>query len=87
MTKVEIALSYLEKGFSVVPLYSPEMLKKPSGPMKEKFQKKLAENKALGNPLTDEEVLQEFITKKCKQPYIKWTEYQHRLPTKEEVTN
>jgi len=88
MTKKEIALSYLNKGLCVIPLYSPEMLKqKPSRKMKEELQKKLTENKALENPLTDEEVIQEYITIKCKQPYIKWTEYQHRLPTEEEVTN
>ena len=41
MTKCEIALQYLAKGFSVIPLYSPEMLKKPSRKIKEEYQKKL----------------------------------------------
>jgi replicative DNA helicase len=88
MTKCEIALSYLEKGFSVIPLYSPEMLKqKPSRNMKEELQKKFNENIQLGNPLTKEEVLQNFITTKCKQPFIGWKKYQNQLPTKEEVTS
>ncbi|MDM7987103.1 MAG: bifunctional DNA primase/polymerase [Smithella sp.] len=87
MTKVEIALSYLEKGFSVIPLYSPEMLKRPSPTIKEEYQKELTKNKALKEPLAEKEVLQKFITQKCKQPFIGWKKYQHQLPTREEVTH
>ena len=39
MTKVEIALSYLEKGFSVIHLYGQEMIKKPSPAIKKEYQK------------------------------------------------
>lgn len=88
MTILEIALSYLDKGLSIIPLYSPEMLKtNPSRKMKEELQRKFDENIQLGNPVSKEKVLQDFITTKCKQPFIKWSEYQHRLPTKEEVTS
>jgi replicative DNA helicase len=87
MTKVEIALSYLEKGFSVIPLYGPEMIKKPSPAIKKEYQKKLAENKALKEPVEEKEVLQKFITQKCKQPFISWKKYQNQLPTRKEVTD
>ena len=47
MTNLEIALSYLEKGLSVIPLYSPEMLKtKPPKSFKEELQR---ESKRISN--------------------------------------
>jgi len=87
MSILRAALSYLEKGFSVIPLWSPELVKKrPSAKLKENFQKALQNNQESTNPLPEEQILEDFVIKQCKQPKIAWKEYQTRLPTKEEVT-
>jgi replicative DNA helicase len=59
MTNKQIALQYLIKGLSVIPLVSPSMVS--------------------GNP-TKEEVIY-----KCKRALVKWSEFQNRLPTEDEV--
>jgi len=89
MTNLEIALSYLDKGLSLIPLYSPEMLKiKPSKGFREELDKKIRENDASDNPTLKDDVTREVLTRWCKKPCISgWKEYQHKLPAREEVTN
>jgi len=86
MTKVEIALQYLDRGFSVIPLKSPAIVKR-SVKFKEKFLETLSENSKLPEPRTKEEIYKEMFYKECKSPLIAWKEYQKRLPTKEEVNH
>jgi len=87
MTKKEIALSYLGQGLSVIPVYSPTMVR--SNPPKhyvEKLKKKLAVNEQSDNPLPPDEIKIKELIKQCKNPVVAWKEYQKRLPTEEEVT-
>jgi len=86
MSNLKIALSYLKKGYSVIPLYSPEMLKHPNDRIKSDFRKEVEKNNNCEDRLSDEELKKKFIFRKCKESFIPWKEYQTRLPTKEEVT-
>ena len=88
MTKLDIALSYLEKGLSIIPLYSPEMLKaRPPSNFRKELQREIQKNEEAGNPLSKETVIEYVLTRWCKRPCIfGWKQYQSRLPTKEEVT-
>ena len=87
MTNKELALSYLEKGFSVIPLWSPEMLKrKPSQKFVKNLQNAIAKSKDKEDPLPENEIKRKHVINQCKAPVVySWTEYQTRLPTKEEV--
>ncbi len=89
MTKIEIALSYLEKGLSVIPLYSPEMLQtKPPRNFIAELKQEYEKNNQLENPLPKEVITKDAFIRKCKAPCVSgWKEYQHRLPTKEEVNH
>jgi replicative DNA helicase len=87
MTNKEIALSYLNKGLSIIPLYSPSLLKrKPPKKFAEKLNRKLAKNTQSENPLSEEEIIRKAVIAQCKVPAIwTWADYQNRQPTKEEV--
>jgi len=88
MTNREIASSYLEKGLSVIPLWSPQMLKRnhPKN-FNFKLNKKIAKNAESETPLPKQDIIRKAITEKCKTPAIwSWAEYQERLPTKDEVS-
>jgi replicative DNA helicase len=86
MTILEFALDYLDKGFSVFPVMSPTMLKNnPSKKAREEYAKKKLSNQECEEPLSEEEVMRQFMTYKCKQPLVPWKKYQTQLPTKEEV--
>ncbi|MCE5262336.1 MAG: bifunctional DNA primase/polymerase, partial [Deltaproteobacteria bacterium] len=89
MSNREIALSYLEKGLSVIPLYSPEMLKvNPPKRFREELGKEIEKNKQSENPLPENDVIRKVLTNWCKTPCIpEWTEYQKKLPSKEKVTH
>ena len=88
MTRLEIALKYLEKGLSVIPLYSPEMLKvNPPKSFREELQREIQKNEQSENPLPKNDVIQKVLTDTCKKPCVSgWKQFQERLPTKEEVT-
>ena len=86
MNKREIALQYLDKGFSVIPLKSPAIVKR-SAKFKEKVLEALSKNSKLPEPRTKEEIYQEMFYKECKSPLVPWKEYQKRLPTIEEVNH
>jgi len=87
MTNKEIAFSYLNKGLSIIPLYSPSLLKrKPPKKFTEKLNRKLAKNSQNENPLPEEEIIRKAVIDQCKVPAIwTWAEYQERQPSKEEV--
>ena len=54
--------------------------------LKESIDKKLAENAAKGYPVSEDKIIKEEFTKKCKTPCLKeWAEFQTRLPTEQEV--
>ena len=87
INNLDIALKYLNNGYSVIALYSPSMLKRIA-PKKwvDDLQKALAENKALPNPLPEEEIIKKRVVDKCKKPAVAgWTQFQKRLPTDAEV--
>jgi len=88
MSKLEIALSYLDKGLSVIPLYSPEMLRaRPSKNFLVELKKEIEKNKESSNPLSENDITQKVLTTHCKKPCIfGWKDFQGRLPTQEEVT-
>lgn len=84
MTNREIALQYLDKGISIIPLKSPAIVKRSA-----KFQKKVKDeyekNLALPKPRTKEEIYQELFNRECKLPLVPWKKYQNELPTVLEV--
>lgn len=84
MTTCEIALSYLEKGLSVIPLKNPALVKK-SSKFKQKVQEELDKNAVLLKPRSEKEIIKEMFIRECKRPLLAWKEYQKRLPTIEEV--
>ena len=86
MTTREIALSYLEKGLSVIPMKSPSTVKR-STKFKEMVQAELEKNAALPEPRPEKDIYKEMFIIECKKPLLAWTEYQKRLPTKEEVNH
>jgi len=86
MNKCEIALSYLEKGFSVIPMKSPATVKK-STKFKEKVREEFEKNAVLSEPRSEKDIYQEMFIKECKQPLLAWKKYQETLPTKEEVSH
>ena len=86
MNKVDLALVYLDKGYSVIPLKSPETVMK-TNKFKEEVKAAVAENSALENPRTADEIYQELFYRECKKPLVAWKEFQTRFPTKEEVIN
>ena len=63
MTNLEIALSYRDRGLSVIPLWSPEMVKKnPPKYYTESLNKKLNDNSKEEDPLPEEDIIQNFST-------------------------
>jgi len=86
MIKREIALQYLAKGFSVIPLKSPAIVKR-SPTFKQKVQDELIRNSSLPEPRPENEIYKEMFYKECKSPLVAWKEYQKRLPTPEEVNH
>jgi len=86
MTKRETALSYLEKGISVIPLKSPVTVQK-SSKFKQKVQEEYQKNLSLPEPRTYEEIHKELFYRECKLPLVPWKEYQTRLASVEEVNH
>ena len=82
MNNLEMALAYLRKGISVIPLYSPAMLKKYPPSSYLEAQKRKIEN---NDSLSPEELELELLVEYCKRPLVAWSEYQKRLPKEEEV--
>lgn len=88
MKMLDIALAYLDKGFSVMPIWSPEMVKRQPPPKyHQELKGKLERNMELENPLPEEDVERKHLTDQCKRPVLyRWEEYKNRRPTKEDVT-
>jgi replicative DNA helicase len=86
MNRKDIALNYLKQGLSVIPLFSPEMIKKnPPKRYAEALIKRLEENTKLTNPLPEAQLIQEAFIRQCKTPIVPWTPFQTRHPTEQEV--
>ena len=66
MNKREIALSYLEKGFSVIPLKSPSIVQK-SAKFNQKVQDECEKNSKLPEPRTKDEIYKELFNRECKK--------------------
>jgi replicative DNA helicase len=88
MNNLEMALTYLKKGISVMPLWSPEMVKKnPSKGFLKTLEEKMKENSESENPISKEEIYRKLFIDQCKSPVLfEWKEYRKRLPSVEEVT-
>ncbi len=88
MNNLEIALSYQKRGISVMPLWSPEMVRtNPSKGFLKKLEEKIKDNSESENPLSKEEIYKKLFIDQCKCPVLyEWKEYQERLPSMEEVT-
>lgn len=83
MSNLKKALKYLDRGWSIIPLWSPKEVNKCPGILKEIKQK--AADKS-----SNEEEYQiqyhELLTKKCKAPLnVSWTYYQTSIATRNEV--
>ena len=88
MSNLEIALAYIERGLSIIPLYSPEMItRRPPKGFVESLREALTKNDQNGHTLSDEEIEKSCRIEQCKRPLVPWTEFQNRLPTMEEVTH
>jgi len=86
MSNLNEALRYLEHGLSVIPLWSPDILKnKPPKRYREEVAR-IHEDQCL-NDDEKEKRIQDLYIRTCKQPIVPWAEYQTRLPTREEVTD
>ena len=86
MTNLEIALSYLEKGISVIPIWSPKLLEQnPPNYYEVNLREKINKNAYLPVPQNPDEITEKALTDQCKVPIIKWKEYQNRLPAEAEV--
>ena len=80
MTNLETALSYLEKGLSIIPLYSPEMLKtKPTRNFIAELKNEYQKNDQSEQPLEKNVITESVLTRWCKRPCITgWKDYQNR---------
>ena len=59
MTNLNISLSYLENGFSIIPLWSPEVMNtSPPKYYTDNLKKKLSENSQLPAPQPDDEIIE-----------------------------
>lgn len=88
INNLEYALNYFKKGLTVVPAYSPSVIKRnvPKSFIK-KRDDAIKKNKTAGTPLSEEEILKELVIKFCKRTIVPWTEYQTRKQTENEVRN
>ena len=88
MNNLEIALAYLKKGISVMPLWSPEMVRSnPSKGFLKKLEEKMKENSESEDLISKDEIYNKLFIDQCKSPVLyEWREYQKRLPTFEEIT-
>ena len=88
MNNKQIALSYLDKGLSVIPIWSRVQIKrKPPSYFVKEFNEGLEKNKNVANPLSDDEVYQDYVTRVCKRAVINWKPFQTRHPTEQEVSD
>jgi replicative DNA helicase len=86
ITTREIALQYLAKGFSVIPLKSPSIVQKSTG-FNKRVQTEYEKNLLLPQPRTEKDIYQELFNRECKLPLVAWKKYQNELPTEEEVNH
>jgi len=86
MTNLEIAISYLKRGISIFPLYSPKMIsQKPPRSYLEELDRRLEENGKAEAPVSEEKIRLDLLIEYCKKPLVSWAKLQKQLPTQEEV--
>jgi hypothetical protein len=85
MSNLEEALAYLQKGLSVIPLWSPSLLETDPPKRYTEEVSRIRQDESIAND-EKEKRLRTLMIRTCKQPTVNWSEYQNRLPTKEEVT-
>lgn len=87
MNNLEIALSYLSKRLSVIPLYSPEMVRnRPSKSFLASLESERKKNQESDKPLSEREIYNMVLTRQCKKPCLTgWKEYQNRIATEDEI--
>jgi len=74
-------LQYLNEGFSVIPLYSLEMVQgNPPRKFFEELEEKIEKNRISKEVLPEETVRKKLIIDWCKRPcFNSWTKYQTDL--------
>ncbi len=88
MNMKEIALSYLDKGVAVMPIWSPSMVERRPNQYYEELKGKLERNMELENPEQEEVVKRKLLIDFCKRPVLpKWKQYSQKRPTREDVTS
>jgi len=88
MTNKDIALSYLRKGLSVIPLWSRTQIeRKPPSYFETELNEKIEENKKNGNPISEDQVYQDLVTYICKRSIVAWKQFQECRPTEQEVSD
>lgn len=88
MNMKEIALSYLDKGVAVMPIWSPEMVKRRPNQYFEELKGKLERNMELENPEQEDVIKRKLLIDFCKRPILpKWKTYSEKSPTREDVTS
>lgn len=86
-SKIQQALDLLERGFSIFPVWSPEMIRTyPPVWYTEKLLKALDVNAVAKNPVPEDDITTKHFTEQCKVPLLKWKEFQARHPTPDEVS-
>lgn len=87
MSNKDIALSYLRKGLSVIPLWSQKRIRrKPPSYFVKELNDAHEKNKNAAEPKSDDEIYQDLVIRVCKRPMINWSPFQKRLPTAQEVS-
>ena len=71
MTNKDIALSYLQKGLSIIPLWSrAQILKKPPPYFVNELNRKLDENRESEDPISENEIYENYLTRVCKRAMV-----------------
>lgn len=88
MEKYENSIKYREKELSVIPLWSPDAIRRLNPyQFKKELDESLKRNNELGDPLPEDAVEKEVITRFSKRSFIPWKEYQNRIATEAEIQN
>ena len=86
MDNLSLALAYLKRGVSVIPLWSPGQFKAGRPSWWNDTLSRIHDKEGLSEEEKQLQVKRDF-ERLCKTPIITWKEYQSRLPTEEEVVH
>lgn len=85
---LEIALSYLDKNLSVMPIWSPSMVERRPSQYQKELKGKLERNLELETPEEEDVIKRKLLIDFCKRPLLpQWKEYSEKRPTREKVTS